>query len=93
VFPFLALMTRDAKRKTIILQVVCVAVLIGHWLDFYLMITPGTLKGLGSFGLIELGTVLLYFSAFAFVVYAGLNGKRLIAKHHPMIHESINHHT
>src|SRR3954470_7577251 len=29
-FPFLVLMTRNAKRQTIILKVVCIAILIGH---------------------------------------------------------------
>ncbi len=54
-FPFLVLMTRDAKRHTRILKVVCPAIVFGHWLDFYLMITPGTLQENGGFGLIELG--------------------------------------
>ena len=43
-FPFLALMTRDAKRHVMFLKIVCPVVIVGHWLDFYLMVTPGTVK-------------------------------------------------
>ncbi|MCZ6693169.1 MAG: quinol:cytochrome C oxidoreductase, partial [Bacteroidetes bacterium] len=91
-FPFLALMTRDSKRHTIILKIVCVGVLIGHWLDFYLMVTPGVLKGNGGFGFMEIGVTLIYLAAFLFVVLSNLAKVPLIAKNHPMMEESLNHH-
>jgi hypothetical protein len=91
-FPFLALMTRDAKRKAIILKIVCYAVIIGHWLDFYLMITPGTLKGHGGLGLLEIGLALIYSAAFAFVIAQTLTKAPLVAKNHPMLQESLHHH-
>ena len=91
-FPFLALMTRDSKRHTIILKIVCVGVLIGHWLDFYLMVTPGVLKGNGGFGFMELGVTLIYLAAFLFVVLSNLAKVPLIAKNHPMMEESLHHH-
>ncbi len=90
--PFLLLMTRDAKRHTQFLQIVCVLVIFGHWIDFYLMITPGTLKENGTLGLIELGTALVYASAFLVVVFNGLSKIPLIAKNHPMLEESKHHH-
>src|SRR6202012_5236854 len=40
--PFLALMSRDAKRKTTLLKWVCVILIVGHWLDYFLMIMPVT---------------------------------------------------
>ncbi len=91
-FPFLALMTRDSKRHTIILKIVCVGVLIGHWLDFYLMVTPGVLKGNGGFGFMEIGVTLIYLAAFLFVVLSNLAKVPLIAKNHPMMEESLHHH-
>ena len=57
--PFFLLMTRESKRKTIFLQIVAIIILIGHWFDFYLMITPGILKENGGFGLLEIGTTLI----------------------------------
>ena len=44
VFPFLVLMTHESKRQMIIIKVVTVVILLGHYLDFYLMIMPGTCK-------------------------------------------------
>jgi hypothetical protein len=91
-FPFLVLMTRDAKRHGVFLKIVCVVILIGHWLDFYLMITPGTLHEHGGFGLIEIGTILIYASAFVFVVLTGLSKSALVPQKHPLLEESLHHH-
>jgi hypothetical protein len=91
-FPFLFLMTRDSKRHTVFLKIAAVAILIGHWLDFYLMITPGTLKENGTIGFMEIGLILIYGSAFVFVVLTSLAKTPLIAKNHPMLKESLHHH-
>jgi len=90
--PFFLLMTRDSKRHVIFLKIVATIILIGHWFDFYLMITPGTLKENGGFGLLEIGITLIYGSAFLFVILSNLAKKPLIAKNHPMMEESLHHH-
>ena len=92
-FPFLVLMTRDSKRHTIFLKIVCTVVMVGQWLNFYLMITPGVLKENGGFGFIEIGTTMVYFAAFSYVVLQSLSKVPLVAKNHPMLEESIHHHT
>lgn len=92
-FPFLVLMTRDSKRHTIFLKLVCVVVMVGQWLNFYLMITPGILKENGSLGFVELGTTMIYLAGFLFVVLNNLSKAPLVAKNHPMLQESIHHHT
>ncbi|MCC5920513.1 MAG: quinol:cytochrome C oxidoreductase [Cyclobacteriaceae bacterium] len=89
--PFLVLMTREAKRQAVIVKFVCVLVLFGHWLDFYLMITPGTLSTNGGFGFIEIGSILIYLSAFLFVSLTALSKSNLIPNNHPMLEESIHH--
>ncbi|MFY0625171.1 MAG: quinol:cytochrome C oxidoreductase [Reichenbachiella sp.] len=90
--PFLLLMTRDAKRHTRMLKVVCPIILFGHWLDFYLMVTPGTLKSNGGFGLLEIGLLLVFASLFIFVTLRSLAKYPLVAKNHPMMSETMNHH-
>lgn len=90
--PFLVLMTRDAKRLNVFLKIVCVIVLLGHWLDFYLMITPGTLGAEGAFGLTEIGMYLMFGSAFLFVVLGALSKFNLVPKNHPMLAEAKHHH-
>ncbi len=91
-FPFLVLMTRDSKRHARILKVVCPVVVFGHWLDFYLMITPGTLADNGGFGFMEIGLILVYFSAFLYVALTALAKAPLYGKNHPMLQESLHHH-
>ena len=91
-FPFLVLMTRDAKRHAIFLKIVCCIILFGHWLDFYLMVAPGVLKDTGGIGFLEIGFILVYGAAFLFVVLTSLTKAALIPKHHPMLQESIHHH-
>jgi len=90
--PFLILMTRDAKRHARFIKVVAPIILVGHWLDFYLMITPGTLQTNGGFGLLELGLMFVYAGAFIYVVLNNLSKAPLFAKNHPMLQESLHHH-
>lgn len=91
-FPFLALMTRDAKRQMIILKIVCIAILVGHWSDFYLMLMPGTMKGENGF-LIEIGIAMIFLGAFLILVTRRLMGASLIPVNHPFIEESVHHTT
>jgi hypothetical protein len=91
-FPFLALMTRDAKRQMIMLKIVCIAILVGHWSDFYLMLMPGTMKGDNGF-LIEIGVALILLGAFLILVTRRLAAASLVPFNHPFIEESVHHTT
>ncbi len=91
-FPFLFLMTRDAKRHKIFLKIVCVVLIFGHWLDFYLMMAPGTLSENGGIGLIEIGVAMLFMAGFLAVVLSGMAKAPLVARNHPMLKESLHHH-
>ena len=90
--PFLLLMTRDSKRHSRILKVVTAIVVFGHWIDFYLMISPGTVGENGGFGFMELGFILIYLSAFLYVMFNALSKMPLFAKNHPMLKESLHYH-
>lgn len=96
-FPFFFFMTRDSKRFGILLKVGAVSLLIGHWLDFYLMVMPGTINQYGGFDLgtlfVELGIAMVFVGVFAYSIMLGLSKAALVAKNHPMLEESIHHHT
>jgi hypothetical protein len=92
VLPFLLLMPRDSKRFGSMLKVVCCIIVVGHWLDFYLMVTPGIMKFNGTLGFIEIGLGLIFLAAFLFVVLSSLAKFPLVAKNHPMMAEAMNHH-
>lgn len=90
-FPFLVLMTRDAKRQTIMLKIVCIGVLFGHWMDFYLMIMPGTLRGDSGFGFMEIGTALIFLGVFLTLFTRKLASAALVPVNHPFLEESVHH--
>jgi heme/copper-type cytochrome/quinol oxidase subunit 4 len=92
VLPFLLLMTRDAKRQRAFMKIVCFIVIVGQWLNFWLMVTPGTLQNHGGLEFMELGLVLVFGGAFLSVVLYSMSRLPLIAKNHPMLQESIHHH-
>ena len=92
VLPFLLLMTRDAKRHIAMLKLVCPIIIVGHWFDFYNMVTPGIMQYDGSLGLLEIGLALIFFALFLFVSLNALSKIPLVAKNDPMMAESLNHH-
>ena len=92
VLPLLLLMTRDAKRQISMLKVVCPIVILGHWLDFFNMVTPGVMQNDGGIGFLEIGLALVFAAAYLLVVLSSLAKVPLVGKNHPMLQESLNHH-
>jgi hypothetical protein len=92
VLPFLLLMTRDAKRQISMLKLVCPIIIVGHWFDFYNMVTPGVMQENGGIGFMEIGIALIYAGAFLYVVLSSLPKLPLYGKNDPMLQESLNHH-
>jgi hypothetical protein len=90
--PFLVLMTRDAKRKLQILTVGGIIILIGHWIDVYVMVMPGIIGTNKYPGFIEIGTAMFFLGAFLLVTYKELTKAALVPKNHPMLQESLHHH-
>ena len=90
--PFFVLMTRDSKRHSIFLKLVCTLVIFGHWMDIFLMVQPGVLGINGGIGFMEIGMLILYASVVGFVVLIGLSKQNLVSKNHPMLEESYHHH-
>ncbi|GAB3322313.1 hypothetical protein GCM10027299_17860 [Larkinella ripae] len=91
VFPFLVLMTRDAKRTPVILKIACWGILVGHYFDFYNNIMPGTVGAHGGWGPIEFGMILIFACGFIWSVSTQLTKANLIPKNHPMLEESLHH--
>lgn len=92
VLPFLLLMTRDAKRQMSMLKLVAPIIVVGHWFDFYNMVTPGVMKTDGGIGFIEIGTAFIFLAAFLWITLSSLSKMPLFGKNHPMLEESLHHH-
>jgi hypothetical protein len=91
--PFLALMSRDAKRKTQLLKVVCIILILGHWLDYYMMVMPDTVgPNRRGFSFEEVGIFIGFAGLFTFLMLSALSKfKSLVPKNHPFLEESLHH--
>jgi hypothetical protein len=91
--PFLLLMRKSSKRSYTTLTFLAVLIILGHWIDFYQMVMPGTVHEHYTLGWFEFGILALYAGLIMLFVGRGLAKKPLVAKYHPFIKESTIHHT
>jgi hypothetical protein len=91
--PLLLLMTRKSKRVFQLLLPVAGIVFIGHWIDLFLMIMPGSVGDKASVGLLEIGLTVGYSGLFMLIIFYGLTKTALAPKNHPFYQESLEYHT
>jgi hypothetical protein len=94
--PFFAIMSRDAKLKTRVMKVTCILLVLGHWLDYWQMIMPGTTGPQANWyteiGIIEAATFIGFAGLFCYLVLHALSKlKALAPKNHPFLQESLHH--
>jgi hypothetical protein len=93
VAPLLLLMSRDAKRVMNRMMWTCILLIAGHWLDYYIMIMPGTVGEHRGFGVEEIGSFLAFSGLFTFFTLTALSKfNSLVPKKHPFLEESLHHH-
>jgi len=93
VAPLFMLMKNDDKRSMTRMKIACIVIIIGHWLDYYLMIMPGTMENHREFGITELFTFVGFAGLFTFLMLSALSKfTSLIPKKHPFLEESLHHH-
>ena len=92
--PTVLLMSRDAKRNINTLMIVCIIILIGHWINSYLLFAPGTLfDEHGSLGILEVGLGVGFLGLFLKIIFYNLGKRNVEIKHHPFLDESKHLHT
>jgi hypothetical protein len=91
--PFLLLMTRGSKRNYGTITMIAVMLLFGHWLDFYQMVMPAVWPDHIPFMLLDLGVAAGFIGLIMFVTARSLAKYSLLARNHPLLKESIIHHT
>lgn len=91
VFPMLILMSRDAKRHAGALAFIGIVIIIGHWLDVWIMVMGGSMGPLGKIGFIEVGMAVLFLGIFVRVVLTKLSVLPLVSVNDPYLEESIHH--
>lgn len=91
VFPILILISRDAKRHLGALIFVGLLLIVGHWLDVWIMVFGGAMGPAGKIGFIEIGMGLLFLGVFTKTILYRLAKAPLVAKNEPYLEESIHH--
>ena len=76
-----------------ILVPVAIILLLGHWLDWYLCIMPGSVGNNASIGFLEIGLTIGYAGLFLFVVFRSLTKANLVPVNHPFLKESLHYDT
>ncbi|HMN33748.1 MAG: quinol:cytochrome C oxidoreductase [Chitinophagaceae bacterium] len=91
VAPILILMPRPTKRNYFVVTLVAVIILLGHWIDFYQMVMPSTVKENWHLGWYEIGIVCGFIGLVIYLVSNKLTKAPLVPQNNPMMKESIIH--
>jgi hypothetical protein len=91
--PLLIFMSRNSKRNYATVTFMSVALLFGHWLDFYQMVFGSTIKDHVSMNLFDFGIAAGFVGLIMFQTGRVLSKFPLIPRNHPFLKESIIHHT
>jgi len=91
--PLLLLMSRGSKRLQNRMKITAIVLIVGHWLDYYMMIMPGTVGEHRQFGVTEVLVFIGFAGLFTFLMLGALSKfPSLIPKKHPFLEESLHHH-
>ncbi|MBA2248626.1 MAG: quinol:cytochrome C oxidoreductase [Chitinophagaceae bacterium] len=93
VCPILLLMKKGPKRNYTFMTFMCVMIIFGHWIDFYQMVMPGTVKNHPHMSWYEFGIPVGFVGLIMWSVARYLSKVPLLQKNHPFLKESIIHHT
>lgn len=90
--PMLILINSDFKRINWIIVLAGIIILIGHYVNFFVLIMPGTVGESWFIGISEISSVLLVGGIFIFTIFSALSKAPLTVKNNPYLKESENFH-
>ena len=90
--PLLIFMKKATKRNYTIVTFMCVLIIFGHWIDFYQMVMPGTVKFHPHLSWYEFGIPLGFIGIIMWGVGRFASKAPMTAINHPFLKESIIHH-
>lgn len=92
VVPFMALLSRRAKRNMTYLASIAVLILIMQYVDIFWLVYPNLSRQEVILGLPEILIWLGFAGSFVFAVSRFLSQHAMVPIHDPRIHESLHHH-
>jgi hypothetical protein len=91
VIPFCVLLRRDTKRQRQTIGLVAAIVLVGRWIDVYLLIFPGIIGASPRIGVWEIGLTLGGIGAFGLMLVRNLRSAPMIPIADPQLAESLQY--
>ena len=92
IFPLLLLMSSDYKRVPWFIVLTGIAILVGHYLDVFVMIMPATVGDRWFIGIPEISSIAFFAGLFLFLVFTALTKAPLLVKGNPFLKESKQFH-
>ncbi|PHS03322.1 MAG: hypothetical protein COA78_18370 [Blastopirellula sp.] len=92
VIPFFVLLPQPAKRSSGIMMKVAIVVLIGRWVDLYVMIFPSTLISKPVFGIWEIASICCLVGAGTLLILRCFDAKNPVPAKDPYLKESLHYH-
>lgn len=92
IFPLLILMNSDYKKVYSLVIITGIIILIGHYVDIFVMVMPATVGDQWLIGVPEISSVLLLLGCFIYIVFNALTKAPLLAKRNPFVKESEKFH-
>jgi hypothetical protein len=90
--PVLILMSSDFKRLNSFIIIAGLSIIVGHFTDIFILISPATVGDHYSFGIPEFASILFFLGLFIFVVFRALAKVPLQAEGNPFMKESEIYH-
>ena len=91
--PLLIYMSRNSKRNYAVVTFMSVALIFGHWIDFFQMVFGSTMKDHVPMNFFDFGLAAGFIGLIMWNTARVLGKYPLIPQNHPFLKESIIHHT
>ncbi len=91
IVPFFGLIQLHSKMQLRWVAIISIILIIGHWLDYWLMIMPPAVGENASIGLLEIFMTIMYGGIFVFVIFRSLSTGPLVLKNDPFFEESMTY--
>lgn len=97
IVPFFGLMTRAAKRNPTRLKIIAIVLLVGHFLDLYVMVAPKVFEhhnitSVSGLGVVQILQLLGGMGLFIYVVGSALSKRKLVVENDPTFAEGAHLH-
>ena len=91
IVPFFGLIRTRSKHNLSWVALIAAITLIGHWIDYWLMIMPAAAGDKAVIGIPEISMTVAYACLFIYVLFRSLAHGPLVVKNDPFLEESLNY--